>query len=258
MPEISLDENSFIPLYHQLTEKLKESIENEEWIPNSLIPSEAQLCEKYKVSRGTVRQALSQLVREGLLYRKQGKGTFVAEPKVIQQLNVFHSVAQDIKGKGLKPFSQILQKDKILPNSHIKKILNLKEGEMVFKIEALKVVDNEEPLTLETTYLVEKFLRDLNKLDKEEMTKVPFYNVIIEKYKVKITGVKETFEPVLVNEFEAKRLHIIPGSLALMIKRITYTADGVPFEFRRIIARSDKCKYLVRFVYGAGTLDLQL
>ena len=257
MPEIPLDENSFIPLYHQLTEKLRENIENEEWIPNSLVPSETQLCEKYKVSRGTVRQALSQLVREGLLYRKQGKGTFVAEPKVTQQLNLFHSIAQCVEGKGLKPFSQILQKDKILPNPHIKKILKLKEGEMVFKIEALKMVDKE-PLTLETTYLVEKFLRDLNKLDKKEMTKVPFYNVIIEKYKVKITGVKETFEPVLVDEFEAEKLHIPPGSLALMIKRITYTADGVPFEFRRIVARSDKCKYLVRFAYGAGTLDLQL
>jgi len=238
-----LDEKSFVPLYYQLTEELRENIENGEWPPNSLIPSETELCEKYKVSRGTVRQALSQLVQEGLLYRKQGKGTFVAEPKITQQLNRFYSFAQDMREKGLRPSSLLLQKEKILPDSYIKNILGLKEEEMVYKIMRLRLAD-EEPLILETSYLVEELFPDL---DKEDVEKVPLYDIILKKYRIKITRAKETFEPVLIDEFEAKKLKIPVGSPALLVKRITYTA-GIPFEFRKSVVRGDKCSYSVELI----------
>ena len=252
-----LDEKSFIPLYHQLSEGLLENIESGEWVPHSLIPSEAELCEEYGVSRGTVRQALARLVQEGLLYRKQGKGTFVAEAKTTQQLSSFHSIVHDMKGRGLKPFSRILQNEKIKPGSHVRKILGLREGEMVYKVIGLKLGEKH-PITLETTYLVERFFRGLDKISKEEMIKVPLYDTISEKYMVKITGIQETFEPVLTDEYEAQELQFPPGSLALVVKRITYTTDEVPFEFRTIVVRSEDYKYLVKFIYGADTLDLQL
>ena len=238
-----LDEKSFVPLYYQLTEELRENIENGEWPPNSLIPSETELCEKYKVSRGTVRQALSQLVQEGLLYRKQGKGTFVAEPKITQQLNRFYSFAQDMREKGLRPSSLLLQKEKILPDSYIKNILGLKEEEMVYKIMRLRLAD-EEPLILETSYLVEELFPDL---DKEDVEKVPLYDIILKKYRIKITRAKETFEPILIDEFEAKKLKIPVGSPALLVKRITYTT-GIPFEFRKSVVRGDKCSYSVELI----------
>jgi len=238
-----LDEKSFVPLYYQLTEELRENIENGEWPPNSLIPSETELCEKYKVSRGTVRQALSQLVQEGLLYRKQGKGTFVAEPKITQQLNRFYSFAQDMREKGLKPSSLLLQKEKILPDSYIKNILGLKEEEMVYKIMRLRLAD-EEPLILETSYLVGELFPDL---DKEDVEKVPLYGIILKKYRIKITRAKETFEPILIDEFEAKKLKIPVGSPALLVKRVTYTA-GIPFEFRKSVVRGDKCSYSVELI----------
>jgi len=238
-----LDEKSFVPLYYQLTEELRENIENGEWPPNSLIPSETELCEKYKVSRGTVRQALSQLVQEGLLYRKQGKGTFVAEPKITQQLNRFYSFAQDMREKGLRPSSLLLQKEKILPDSYIKNILGLKEEEMVYKIMRLRLAD-EEPLILETSYLVEELFPDL---DKEDVEKVSLYDIILKKYRIKITRAKETFEPILIDEFEAKKLKIPVGSPALLVKRVTYTA-GIPFEFRKSVVRGDKCSYSVELI----------
>jgi len=238
-----LDEKSPIPLYHQLTEELRENIENGDWLPHSLIPSETELCEKYGVSRGTVRQALSQLVQEGLLYRKQGRGTFVAEPKITQQLNKFYSFAQDMREKGLKPSSKVLQNEKILPDSYIKNVLGLKEKEMVYKIMRLRLAD-EEPLILETSYLVEELFPDL---DREDVEKVPLYDIIIKKYRIRITRAKETFEPILVDRFEAEKLQIPLGSPALLVKRITYTA-GIPFEFRKSIVRGDKCSYSVELI----------
>lgn len=240
---MSLDEKSFVPLYYQLTEKLRENIENGEWPPHFLIPSETELCEKYGVSRGTVRQALSQLVRENLLYRKQGKGTFVAEPKITQQLNRFYSFAQDMREKGLKPSSKVLGNEKILPDPYIKNVLGLKENEMVYKIMRLRLAE-EKPLILETSYLVEELFPNL---DKEDVEKVPLYIIIIKKYKIKITRAKETFEPILVDEFESEKLKIPVGSPALLVKRITYTA-GIPFEFRKSVVRGDKCSYSVELI----------
>jgi len=178
-----LDEKSPIPLYHQLTKELRENMENGDWLPHSLIPSETELCEKYGVSRGTVRQALSQLVQEGLLYRKQGRETFVAEPKITQQLNKFYSFAQDMREKGLKPSSKVLQNEEILPDSYIKNVLGLKEKEMVYKIMRLRLAD-EEPLILEASYLVEELFPDL---DREDVEKVPLYDIIIKKYRIRIT-----------------------------------------------------------------------
>jgi GntR family transcriptional regulator len=238
-----LDEKSLIPLYHQLTEELRENIENGDWPPHSLIPSETELCEKYGVSRGTVRQALSQLVQEGLLYRKQGRGTFVAEPKITQQLNRFYSFAQDMREKGLKPSSKLLQHEKILPDFYIKNILGLKENELIYKIVRLRLA-NEEPLILETSYLVEEFFPDL---DREDVENVPLYDIIIKKYRVRITRARETFEPVLVERFEAEKLKIPLGSPALLVKRITYTG-GIPFEFKKSIVRGDKCSYSVELI----------
>jgi len=238
-----LDEKSPVPLYYQLTEKLRKNIESGEWTPHSLIPSETELCEKYGVSRGTVRQALSQLVQEGLLYRKQGKGTFVAEPKITQQLNRFYSFAQDMRERGLKPSSKLLQNEKILPDSYIKNVLGLKENEMVYKIMRLRLA-NQEPLILETSYLVEELFPDL---DREDIEKVPLYDLIIKKYRVKITRARETFESILVDRFEAEKLKIPIGSPALLVKRITYTT-GIPFEFRKSIVRGDKCSYSVELI----------
>ena len=238
-----LDEKSPIPLYHQLTEELRENIENGDWPPHSLIPSETELCEKYGVSRGTVRQALSQLVQEGLLYRKQGRGTFVAEPKITQQLNRFYSFAQDMREKGLKPSSRLLQNEKILPDPYIKNILGLKENELIYKIMRLRLAD-EEPLILETSYLVEELFPDL---DREDVENVPLYDIIIKKYRIRITRARETFEPILVDRFEAEKLKIPLGSPALLVKRITYTA-GIPFEFRKSIVRGDKCSYSVELI----------
>jgi len=252
-----LDEKSIIPLYHQLIEELRQKIESEEYPPQSLFPSETELHKTYGVSRGTIRQALTLLVQEGLLYRKQGKGTFVADPKSIQQLNIFHSFAQDMKSKGSRPFSKIIQNEKITPNPSVRKFLKLEKWEMVYKLRALKV-SNKSPFTLETTYLAEKFFPDLDALDKEQIVKVPLYDILIEKYNVHITSVQETFELCFLDEFESKYLKLPVDSVALLVNRKTFTGENVPFEFRRILVRSDCCKYQVKFTYGTGVLDLQL
>jgi len=238
-----LDENLPIPLYHQLAEELRKKIENGEWPLHTLIPSETELCKKYGVSRGTVRQAILELTRDGLVYRKPGQGTFVAKLGVIQPVSRFYSFSHDMEEKGLKPSLWVIQKKKICPNGVIRKAMELNTGERVYKIVRVRLA-SEEPALVDTSYLVEEMFPEL---EKEDLVNIPLYELIMRKYRVKISRVRETFEPILMNKVDARKLDVPVGSLALLVKRIAYTGNRI-FEFRRSIIRGDKCNYSVELI----------
>ena len=100
----AIQKDSPLPLYFQLKELLRQEIESGHWQPGQRIPSEAELCHAFDISRSVVRQALTELEYQGLLYREQGKGTFVAQPKIseslMQDLSGFY---EDMVAKGLMP-----------------------------------------------------------------------------------------------------------------------------------------------------------
>src|SRR5690606_36647664 len=103
-----VSKNSPIPLYYQLKEILQEMIDNEELKPGDALPSERELCEILGISRMTVRKAVMDLVNEGIVYREQGKGTFVAKPKSKHLLNKLQGFTEEMEEKGLKVKTQIL------------------------------------------------------------------------------------------------------------------------------------------------------
>jgi DNA-binding transcriptional regulator YhcF (GntR family) len=104
-----LERSNPLPLYYQLKEVLRQQIRAGHLAPHTAIPSEPELVARYHVSRATVRQALNELVNEGLLYRQHGKGTFVCEPRVQQTQSELSSFSQDIRRRGKHPGGLILQ-----------------------------------------------------------------------------------------------------------------------------------------------------
>src|SRR5258708_39864193 len=100
--------NSPLPRYYQLKEIIRERIRSGEWKPGELIPSERELSEQYKISRMTARQAITELVNEGMFYREQGKGTFVSRHKITQQLIRLTGFTEDIKTRGQRPGTKVL------------------------------------------------------------------------------------------------------------------------------------------------------
>ncbi len=100
--------NSPVPRYHQLKEILREKVSTEEWKPGDLIPSERELSETYSISRMTARQAITDLVNEGLFYREQGRGTFVADNRITQQLLQLTGFTKDIQARGQRPSTIVL------------------------------------------------------------------------------------------------------------------------------------------------------
>src|SRR5207237_9066590 len=99
----TLERTNPLPLYYQLKEVLKQQIRSGHLAPHTAIPSEPELVANYHVSRATVRQALAELVHEGLLYRQHGKGTFVCEPRVQQTVSILTSFTEEMKRRGKRP-----------------------------------------------------------------------------------------------------------------------------------------------------------
>ena len=104
----TLERSNPLPLYYQLKEVLRQQIKAGHLAPHTAIPSEPELVSRYHVSRATVRQALTELVNEGLLYRQHGKGTFVCEPRAQQTLSELTSLTTELQRRGKRPGGLLL------------------------------------------------------------------------------------------------------------------------------------------------------
>ncbi|SHF37592.1 GntR family transcriptional regulator [Caldanaerobius fijiensis DSM 17918] len=235
-----LDEKSPIALYIQLRNILIDKIKSGQWKVNDKIPTERELCDMYNVSRATVRLALQELERDGYIYRKQGRGTFVAPPKIEQNITHFYSFSEEMKKRGLVPSSKILGFEVIKSDKKLADILNLKEGDEVLSLKRLRLA-NGEPIMLETSYLPYNMCRDMTREDVEKMS---LYEALRTKCGIIPNSADETFEPVLTNSYEAEVLNYEAGKPALLLERITYSF-GTPIEYNKGIVRGDRCKYRV-------------
>ncbi|MFC7441470.1 GntR family transcriptional regulator [Laceyella putida] len=232
--------NSPIPLYYQLKEIIQEMIDNEELKPGDAIPPERELCEIHNISRMTARKAVIALVNEGVLYREQGKGTFVAEPKPKHLITRLKGFTEEMEGKGVTVETRILNFSIVEATLNLKRNLRmLPHHEHVAEIKRLRIVDGE-PLALETVWLDEQKVPGLNK---EMLEGQSLYAVLKDNYQYQPLYARQTIEPVLTNEYESKLLGLPNHSLAILFQRTTYLAQDEVMEYTRCIYRSDRYKY---------------
>lgn len=236
-----LDEKSPVPLYHQLSQILREKIEREEWKEGERIPTELELCEELGLSRGTVAQALRELEDEGLIYRKQGRGSFVAEKKLSLDLSRFYSFAQDMKARGQRFYSKIIRMEKEVPSKSIQERLGSEQSE-VFTIERLRFAD-EMPVILEKIYLPSQFEKIASQ--KEELEEGVIYDIFLKEMGVRVQKAREEFEVIRMNSYEAELFKVEVGFPALLVRRVTWGENGEPFEYRKSIIRADQCRYSI-------------
>lgn len=153
---LELDFNSSIPLYRQLANIIKEGIEIGEYKPDSQIPTESVLSQKYNISRITVRKALEELTDEGLLVRKQGKGTFVHTGESIQSNYPFMPFNEAVQKVGKNPSTKLVSYTLEIPSQRISNYLGLGIGENAITLKRLRFADNV-PIILETDYYLNSF-----------------------------------------------------------------------------------------------------
>ncbi|WP_185750782.1 GntR family transcriptional regulator [Clostridium sp. KNHs214] len=231
--------DSPLPLYYQIKQLLLDMIEDGELIPGELIPPEREICQLQEVSRMTVNKAIMSLVNEGVLYREQGKGTFVACPKEKQQLQL-KGFTEQMEEKGLKSSSKIISFNVKKATNQIKCVLKLpKDQEEVIEINRLRIIE-QDPYALEKVFIPCYMCPGLTK---ESLEGKSLYEILREKYNFNLKFAKQTIEPIMLNEFESKLLNQEDNSLALVFKRTTYLENDMPIEHTREIYRSDKYKY---------------
>jgi len=148
----TLERTNPLPLYYQLKEVLKQQIRSGHLAPQTAIPSEPELVSTYHVSRATVRQALSELVHEGLLYRQHGKGTFVCEPRIQRTLSELTSFTEDIRRRGQRPGGLLLVSELVRGSEAVRAHLQLLDTEQTLRLERLRTADDN-PVAYEVDYL---------------------------------------------------------------------------------------------------------
>lgn len=177
-------------LHHKVKEAIIQLINEGEYKPNSQLPTEAEFCDKYGVSRTTVRTALQQLTTEGYVYRKRGSGTFVSANKVKQILTTtVEHFSKQIAMQGKKPQIKVLHLEVIPADEFLSEQLNISEGEPVNMLERLRFVD-EKPIQYEIAYLPWYKTPALNR----EACEKSLYRLLEEQYGLKISRTVENLE----------------------------------------------------------------
>lgn len=241
-----LNDKGPVSLYYQLKEILVNKVKSNEWIIGSKIPTERELCDMYKVSRITVRQALFELENEGYLYRKQGKGTFVTAPKIEQRLSNFYSFSEEIRKLGYTPETKIITFDIVKSNKDISAQLNIEEGTEIYSIKRLRLA-NGKPFALETSCIPYSICVGLTA---EEVTAKGLYNTMKIKFNIIPMQADEVFWASLVSEDDASYLQVKRNSPGLYLDRYTYDEDNRIIEYCKGVIRGDRYKYRVSLKQG--------
>ena len=243
-----IDKNSPIPIYYQIMSQLREKILDGEYPVDSTLPPERELVETYQVSRMTIRQAIMELVNEGILVRRKGIGTFVAPPKLEQPLNSLTSFTEDMAQRGMKAGSHVVSFQQMQPDPTTRKLLNISADERVFEYVRLRLADDD-PMALETTTLLASLCPGLQKEDLENRS---LYTVLTERWGIQLEYATQSLEPILAPAYEAGLLHVAPGSPLLLMHRVTYDQNGKAFEHVKSMYRGDRYKFVTELRRGSG------
>ncbi|WP_077624751.1 GntR family transcriptional regulator [Sediminibacillus massiliensis] len=233
-----IDKNSPLPIYYQLEEEIKQLIKSEQLKPGELLPSEREYAEKYNISRMTVRQAINNLASDGLLIRQKGKGTFIAEKKFEQTLQGLTSFSEDMKARGLTPSSKLVRFDVIQADQKLAEKLQLAEGDDLFIIHRIRLA-NESPVAVETIYTPKSIVGDMTEADFTPS----FYHYMEKKLGYSIKQAHQEMEASLANDFEREHLRINEGDPVLLMERLTFLSNDIPFEYVKSAYRADRYKF---------------
>jgi GntR family transcriptional regulator len=234
-----------IPLYYQLENLLREKINSGAFSPGDRLPTESELIHQYGVSRITVRQALTALAEEGLIERRQGRGTFIAERKTRRrtfegQTHLTGSL-DEIISMGLETPVKVLEMNRIEADTHEAELLGLQPGEPVYRIKRIRIRDGK-PYSLIVNYLPAAIGA---RFTKEELSAGSLLKMIEAKFEVHVKDAKQQITAALADPYVAGMLEVRVGSPLLSIERTVYTDEGRPVEFVHVLYRSDLYSYQV-------------
>ena len=237
---LEIDKHSPFTLTYQLTSILRANILNDKYSEGSLIPTENDLIKTYKVSRITVRKALDNLVQEGLLRRERGRGTFVNKRDETGERSLLISATSTFQAVGIQSEIKLIGIEKIVPSQMITLKLGLRDKDIVFKLERLRLGDNV-PLFHEVHYLPEALYPDLDKLDLE----TSLYEIMNKRYHIKPIGAHEIFTAIKLDKEMAEILGCKEDDPGFAQFSVIYRVGRIPSSVEEVTYRGDQFKIRV-------------
>ena len=227
------------PLYLQLKNALVADIDAGQYKPNDRLMSERELGEKFKVSRMTVRQALTEMIRDGILYTQVGKGTYVSESKIKQELQTLTGFTQDMAARGTVASGQVLEARIIPATLTLAAIFSVPMNTEFVLLSRLRLSDSI-PLAIEEAYIRHQVCPSILKYD---FSKESLYNILATHFNTILVRAEQTMEASLATPKEAELLQITSPSPVLRIERLSYNEQNTLVEYVISVYRGDRYKF---------------
>jgi GntR family transcriptional regulator len=229
-------------LYAKLESILASEINDGTLEVGEQLPTEDELIHRFDVSRITVRRAIQNLVVRGLVEIRRGKGTFVASPKITQELTELTGFVEDMKALGRNPSARLLEKTVVAADKTVADHLSLAKGERVVRIHRIRLADDV-PVSFDETYLP----LDIGKKIITNNLKVePIFSLLEKKYNIPLIEADYKLEAIAADSGVARALRVKLGSPVFRIERTSYTEGARPVDFERLHYRGDLIRFVTR------------
>ncbi|WP_431018623.1 GntR family transcriptional regulator [Burkholderia cepacia] len=233
---------SAAPLYVQIKDTLRARILDGTYAPHSRMPSEHELCAAFGVSRITVRQALGDLQKEGLLFKLHGKGTFVSKPKAFQNVTSLQGFAEAMSSMGYEIVNQVRGVRTVKADRHLATKLNVLEGAPLVEIHRVRLL-NREPVSLEQTWVPEALGKRLAGAD---LATRDIFLVLENDCGIPLGHADVSIDAILADDEIVDALQVEESSPVLRIERLTHDASGAPIDYEYLYFRGDAFQYRLR------------
>jgi GntR family transcriptional regulator len=244
---MEIDPQSHLPLHAQVEEALERSISTGVFSPGSRLPAEDHLVERYAVSRTTIRTAIQSLVARGLVEIRRGKGTFVTQPTITQELTELTGFVEDMQALGREASARVLDRRLVAASETVARQLSLQRGAAVARIQRVRLADGI-PLSFDETYLP----RELGeKIMADDLETQPIFTLLEQKYATPLLEAEYRLAAVASHGTVARALGMEAGSPIFLIERTTFSGNRRPVDYERLYYRGDHIRFVTRLARRA-------
>ncbi|KIG01333.1 GntR family transcriptional regulator [Caballeronia concitans] len=241
-PRLKVSPDSHVPLYAQIKDALRSGILDGRYPPHSRMPSESELQTIFDVSRITIRQALGDLQKEGLIFKVHGKGSFVSQPKAFQNITSLQGFAEAMSRSGHEIINRVVKFRFVPAPAEVAARLSLPEQTRVAEIHRVRLL-NRSPVSYEMTYLPELLGRQLERAD---LVTRDIFLILENDCALPLGSADLAIDAVAAKPGIARALAIAAGEPLLRIERLTHDANGRPVDFEYLYFRGDTFQYRLR------------